>query len=108
MHRESAMQKVNPSPPHHTVYWPTCTSSHEASTEAQGFPLKDVFLARASTPPVETENITKRRSIMAHGTKSDQQLSHPEVVIEPNNEIFLLGQRKSTLQAICCQTMLST
>lgn len=37
----------------------TCTSNQEISTEAQGFPLRDVFLARERAPPEEIYNINK-------------------------------------------------
>lgn len=91
------------------VYYPicTCTSNQETSTEAQGFPLRDVFPVRARTPPVEIYNINKSKvtlSVIAHGPKSDKQLSHPALVLnQTHNDDFFT----STLQAICCQTMLS-
>ena len=68
---------------------PTCISNQETSTEAQGFPLRDVFFARARTPPTEFYNINKRKvalSVISHCPKSDKQLSHPAIILQPNTQ----------------------
>lgn len=68
---------------HHAVYDPTCASNQEMSTDAQGFPPQDVFLARARTPPAEIHKNTSKVTVVVH-IPNQKNNSHAPPVLKPN------------------------
>lgn len=84
------------------------------STDAQGFPLRDVFVATANLPPVHIQIPKLEKShVTARIPSSDKQLSHPALRMKPKaqlEDIFTPPHpttEKLNTAAICCQVMLS-